>query len=338
MNVVPELRKSLLRAAGRQAAPARSRPRRPRLAGVVLTFGAVTALAVVGVAFVLSGSSGAPPASPPALTGAPAALLAAQRLLTQVQLPRGAVAVASGPRELRSAPQGELPSGSADVYRFFLIRGDPQTILNAVQSLNMKLEQNGGVGIGESSASASGSGSGSHPIFASESTEVSRLGNLRRELQVSAVPARGGRSAVRIDAQAYWVPPRPADTLIPAGIRTIEVHVSGASATSISHGLKTATRLSSGRDVALVVGYLNALPIAPRKPLPSGVPCGNPRIQITFNRADGHPGALAVMHPPCGLIDVWKGHAHTVLTFEAPAAGFNAGTLYRVLVLLAGVP
>jgi hypothetical protein len=338
MNVVPELRKSLVKAAARQAEPASSRRRRPRLAGVVLAVGAATALAVVGVVFVLSGGSSPPTASRPALTGRSAALLAAQRLLVQVKLPAGAAAVASGPRELRSPPQGELPSGAVDVHRFFLVRGDPQTVVNAIQSLNMRLRQNGGVSIGESSASASASGSASRPTFASESAEVSPVGNVRREVQVSAASFRVGRSAVRIDAQAYWSPPRPAYTLIPAGTRTIEVHVSGASATSISQGLKTTTRLSSGREVALVVGFLNALPIAPRKPQASGVSCGNPRIRINFNGAGGRPEALAIVHPPCGLIDVWTGHTHTVLTFDAPVAGFKAGTLYQVLGLLVGVP
>lgn len=343
MNVVPELRRSLLKAAARQAAPATRRRRRPRLPGVVLTLGAVTALAVVGIVFVLSGSSGPPATSPPPPTGRPAALAAAQRLLAQVQLPSGAVAVLSDqsrPRQLGSPPQGVLPSGAVDVHRFFLMAGDPQTIVNAFQRLNRKLEANGGTGVGEAGARASSGGGPSVPTFANQSSEVSPLGQVRRELQVSVAPAHQGQSAIRIDARAYWTPPRPAYTLIPPGVRKIVVRVSGASADAIGHGLKTSTRLSAGHDVSLVVSFLNALVVArrPGNVSPAGQSCAGTRIGMTFYGAGGRSLAAAVMHPPCGLVEVWSGGAHTVLTLDAPALGFTPQTFYRVLVLLAGVP
>src|SRR5579872_2418456 len=89
MNLVPELRESLVKAAAGQAASPR-KIRRPRAAGVLLTVGAVTAVAVVGVVFVLSGTSAPPTAGRPPLAGRPAALVAAQQLMSQVQTPPGA--------------------------------------------------------------------------------------------------------------------------------------------------------------------------------------------------------------------------------------------------------
>jgi hypothetical protein len=308
------------------------------LASLVLTVGAVTAVAVVGVVFVLSGRSTSPTASTPPLTSRAAALSAAEHLMAQVRLPAGAVAMASDqsrPRRLGAPPQGQLPSGSVGFHRFFVVRGDPQSVVSAIERLNTKLEANGGSGTAEASA-GSGSAAYSLPALDEQSNELAPVGRVRRELQVSAATANGGQSAVRIDARAYWTPPRPPDTLIPSDIRSIAVRVSGADPSAISHGLRTSTKLSAHGDVALVVGFFNGLPIV-GKPTPASRSCAGTSIRMNFIGTDGRPKALGVMHPPCGLVDVSIGNAHTVLTIDAPATGFKPTTLYRVLVLLAGV-
>jgi hypothetical protein len=218
------------------------------------------------------------------------------------------------------------------------MRGDPQSVLNAVQRLNVKLEAGGG----PSSSSAQGSSAAGHPTgsqisLASGSSELSPAGLVRRELDVSAATASAGQSAIRIDARAYWTPPRPAYTLIPAGVDTITVRVSGADASAIAHGLKTSTSLSSHNAVALVVGFFNDL--LNTGPPPARFACGSgPRIHTNFIGADGRSLAVAVIVGSCGLVDLRTPAAHTILSLETPAPGITPLMFYRVLRLLVGVP
>jgi hypothetical protein len=341
MTYLPELRESLVKAAGQQSADAR-RVRRGlgrRLPGslgfVGLAVGSVVAIAVAVLALVLAGHKSTSPsrttaAAPTLRVGRAASMAAARSLLVQFRPPAGAVPSASDPApRWLSRPDDATFPGTVDIHRFFRIHGSPDGVMAAIRRSNPMLLR------GESSASSAGQASASggrtaqtETVLTSANYELPADGLVLRQLNIMVATARAGESAVRVDAQALWSPPRPPELLIPDRTTAIVVR-----ATGVSPPAARFNRVDAPRQVALVVRFLNSLPaLAPPHPI-----CGGARIELTFTTHAASPLAVAVLHPSCGLVELaLPGKSSILLTWMTPPAPLRPQLLVAALEALIG--
>jgi hypothetical protein len=207
-------------------------------------------------------------------------------LLSKLVLPAGATQTAHDPGAGRVLAEPALaPDTSAlvDIHRFWRVAGEqPGDVLAWFQAH---------VPAG-SSLTTSGSGSG--PGY-EESVLGYSFPNLAgvitsRELAVSITNARGGGTAIRVDAEdVYWVP-KPKWERIPAGVGLIDVTVQRMNPSSTSH--YTVTDMAK---VTKIVKLVNALP--PGQPGVIACPAdGGPDVTLDFRSASGAtPLATAIV-------------------------------------------
>jgi hypothetical protein len=98
------------------------------------------------------------------------------------------------------------------------------------------------------------------------------------ELLVAVAPAPGG-VAIRVDAEAIWLPQRPPDEQIPAGVTSV-VLVRIADGNTIGAGL----RMTGARRLAAVV---NGLPVLAPEDAHSCPAYVGARDKLTFHGPDG---------------------------------------------------
>lgn len=266
MTYVPELREALVRAAERQARVAKVLPRwRRRLGGLGVALAAVAALAVVAVAS-LQGGSAAPPAAPAVTRPVDKAALAhrtAVQMLAGLKLPPGAVTVSADEsigHRLGAPPNGLQTPNLVDLRRFWRLPGDLQSVSARLQHTAAQLESpRSGVAssMGEATVSAASGGEGGND-WEAMTTGLPPVAGVIRVLQVQVAVARGGGTAVRIDAQSGWFPPRPADDQLHAAIDAVEVLLTSPQRTSM---VRSRT-IRSRPTIAALVAWLNALPFA----------------------------------------------------------------------------
>ncbi|MEA2146650.1 MAG: hypothetical protein QOG59_2237 [Solirubrobacteraceae bacterium] len=328
MTYLPELRESLVKAAERHAempsaAPVAVRSRRARRArrsvGALALMGAsVAALVVAGAVLVLAGHRSPSPATAPAgpVYGDRAAARAvAADLLAAFQAPAGAVPVStdlSRPRNLGS-PNSGLPVASAlDLHRFYRVPGDPQAIMNAITPQRSfpraLLGANGGgsatTGSGSSTASVGGSGGpgGSVIETASMTFPLASIGGIARELQVGVASAGHGMTALRVDAQAWWLVPRPASERIPTSVNAVAVQEIGAIPRA-ARKLHPLNRLVTPAQVRESISLVNSL--GARQPdTRTCVGTQGMAFRLVFLGSGQHPDPVAVIHPNCRLVDL----------------------------------
>ena len=353
MTYLPELRESLVKAARRQAqapvaAPVAARPRRVRrgFGGLVLIGASLAALVVAGAVLVLVGHrSPSPPASPAAAAygSRPAARAAAAAILSAFRAPAGAVAVSSDlsrPRRL-GWPNDGLPVPSAiDLHRFYRVAGDPQAVINAITPRRSFPGALAGaanpysVSEGGSSSSAGSAGPGSSKIVIETATATFPLGSvggIAREVQVGVASAGPGMTALRVDAQAWWLVPRPAGENIPNSVTSILVQRLGR-LPRVAKTLHPIDRLDTPAQVREAVSLLNSL--GARQPS-QGACAGTQglRFRLVFLGSGQHPDPVAVIEPNCGVVTLsLAGRPQPPLSW----AGANFVPLYQFLERLAG--
>jgi hypothetical protein len=128
-------------------------------------------------------------------------------------------------------------------------------------------------------------------------------------LLVETAAARGGGTAIRVDAQVVWRRPRSAAERIPGGVSAITIaerRVTGSSA-----GPWT---VSDRRRVRRIVALVNALPLGPAGPVACPADMG-PYVTLTF-ASGGHGIARAVADGSgCGFVGLTiHGHREPFLT------------------------
>lgn len=355
MTYLPELRESLVKAAERRgealspaAMPTRAHRARRPLGALVLMGASLAALVVAGAVLVLVGHrSPSPPASPAAAPygSRPAARAAAAAILSAFRAPAGAVAVSSDlsrPRRL-GWPNDGLPVPSAiDLHRFYRVAGDPEKVINAItprRSFSGALAGTANpysVSEGGSSSSAGSAGPGSSKIVIETATATFPLGSvggIAREVQVGVASAGPGMTALRVDAQAWWLVPRPAGENVPTNVTSILVQRLGRlpRAAKTLHPLD---RLDTPAQVREAVSLLNSLEVRQ----PSERTCTTTqglRFRLVFLGSGQHPDPVAVIEPNCGVVTLsLAGRPQPPLSW----AGANFVPLYQFLELLAGVP
>jgi hypothetical protein len=356
MSHLPELRASLVRAAHRQAETPEP-PRVPVRAGrpgrsfgaAVLMGASLAALIVAGVVLVLAGHRApAPPlaVSPAAPYGTRAAArTVAAELLAAFKAPAGAAVVSgdlSQPRRL-GYPNSGLPVASAfDLHRFYRVPGDPQTVMNTInpqRSFSAALSgavDGGYYGTGvSSSGSESSSGPGATPVVnaASMTFPLAAVGGIARELQVGVASAGHGMSALRVDAQAWWLVPRPASERIPTNVTSITVQELGP-LPPLARRYRPLTRLVTLPQIRAAVALLNSL--SARQP--TAGPCGGKpafRIRLVFLGTGQRPEPTALIRPGCDVGLSLAGRTQPPLSWSSSSQFVG---VFQLMELLIGAP
>lgn len=219
-----------------------------------------------------------------------AAKRAVPHLLALLHLPPGAVAAATDPsagRLLAAAPTRPATPNLVEAHRFWVVSGDPNTVLTWVDKhppTGSQANQSGAEGTSHG-VTMSWTGFWLGPATAALSY---------RELVVTVARARSGRTAVRGDAQVVWVTVRPGWERVPQSARFVAITARGRSSRSLS---------VAGATARQVVGLVNALPAAQ----PGAFACpadAGPLVSMRFRRARSRPPLAIVNADGSGCGDV----------------------------------
>jgi len=128
-----------------------------------------------------------------------------------------------------------------------------------------------------------------------------------REMVVEVTGAGNGQTAIRVDAQVSWQPPRPATEWVPAATRAVTI----TQLPSLNPHAKrppapvTITDPAVVRRLAALVDGLGLSTIGPGASCPAAFGGG---IRLTFlARAGGAPLAVAQGPAPCGTVQLSVG-------------------------------
>jgi hypothetical protein len=128
-----------------------------------------------------------------------------------------------------------------------------------------------------------------------------------RDLVVEVSGMGNGQTAIRVDAQVSWQPPRPASEQVPSATRVVTI----TQLPSLNPRARrppapvTITRLAVVRRLAALADSLQLSTIGPRASCPAPMGGG---IRLTFlARAGGRPLAVAQGPAPCGTVQFSAG-------------------------------
>jgi hypothetical protein len=128
-----------------------------------------------------------------------------------------------------------------------------------------------------------------------------------RDLVVEVTGAGTGQTAIRVDAQVSWQPPRPASARVPAAARVVTItQLPGPGPRARRPPAPvTITGLALVRRLAALVDNLQLSTIGPDAPCPAALLGG---IRLTFRaRAGGPPLAVAQGPAACGTVQFSAG-------------------------------
>jgi hypothetical protein len=199
--------------------------RKPVSKGLISLFGAlITASSVILVVVATSGAerlaSGA--MQPTAASNRAAARMAAVRLLGALPLPAGATEVGTDPESsswLRSSVSGAPATPDVvDLHRFWRVAGDPKTVIDWIKAHHPAGTTVSTTGIGAQYGT---------PVMWSITLNSPAVPVRISEdgVGVGVTAARGGGTAMRADAFAVWVIPRPAGEVVPSGVHAVAIFV-----------------------------------------------------------------------------------------------------------------
>jgi len=214
----------------------------------------VAAGATVTVAAGLPSRGVSVPAPGSAAANERAADAAARRLLSTLMLPAGATVSASDPSPGRLSVPGFSQASIAlvDLHRFWRVSEGP----SAVSAWVLSHPPAGGSFLG------SGGDGGSGYRVETPAYSFAPVGSalLSRTLAVSVTAARGGGSAVRVDAEVEWLIPRPRSERVPAGVRLVALTDTRV---DVHTGKSTTARIvvTDAARVRRIVGLVDALPL-----------------------------------------------------------------------------
>jgi hypothetical protein len=258
--------------------------------GLILLATAMT----TGCATSVSPSSLAPSPAAGQLTRQQAEAAAAA-LLAEFVPPPGARRLA-GPPNLADGgeqhPESFLVSNSmVDKAAFWAAPGDPQSLLSWEQArLTGKRFTLGDADSG--------------PPSWDREFDLPAAGVLtNRELIVEVVSSGNGHTAIRLDADVAWQPPRPPGNLVPNAARVVTISelASGNPQAKRPPAPVTITDPTvTGRLAALI----DSLPVSPLNDEAVSCPAGIGGLQLAFRTRTGGPVvALAQTDQACGMVD-----------------------------------
>jgi hypothetical protein len=159
---------------------------------------------------------------PTASANRAAAQAAAMHISNEAPVPVGAVEASSDP-EVGSWLKGSVAGAPAtqelvDVHRFWRVPEDPQSVIAWIEAHQPA----------DSTVSSTGYGGqyGVRVMWSVTFAFPAAPGQISQEgLGVAVTAAKGGGTAMRADAFAIWLVPRPAGEVIPAGTKAVKVFV-----------------------------------------------------------------------------------------------------------------
>jgi hypothetical protein len=164
--------------------------------------------------------------------------------------------------------------------------------------------------------------------------QLAPAGSFSRELQVSAVPAPGGGTALRVDAMAWPFVPRPESEHIPTDVSGVSVQIFGARPSKLVHSPGRLT----GADAAETVSVLNGLAVVQ----PPGSGCqetSNFRIHLVFLGTGETPAPTALVRPECGIVELTlRGRPQPRLTLNPATTAAGMLRFVRFMEMLEGLP
>jgi hypothetical protein len=218
----------------------------------------------------------------------------AQRLLGELALPERAVRVNS--EQGLVAPESRPATTQlVDANRYWHLRGEPSTVIAWIEAqspagarLSEHGEASGPGGVGR------WFGAFSFPVDEPEALSS-------EELAFEAIPAEGGGTALRADAQVIWIMPRPSSEHIPAGISAITVRASAGVPTPVS----VSQTISEPAAVQKVITVVEGL-----KPPGGGTtlcPIHLPGFELEFLEAGQPEPVVTLITKPegCGIVEFW---------------------------------
>lgn len=150
-----------------------------------------------------------------------------------------------------------------------------------------------------------------------------------RDLVVGVVAAGGGQTAIRVDAQVAWQPPRPPGERVPAAARVVTIaEVPGP--LPGANRLPAPVTITAAPVVARLAALADSLELSTigDAPCPAGIA---PEVQLTFRaRPGGPPLAVAQGPAPCGTV------LFTVGGRQQPALQIT-GTFVAQVLTIAGL-
>jgi hypothetical protein len=216
-------------------------------------------------------------------------------LLPKVVLPAGAVATAGNPSSNSWLSSPQLASDTpalVDAHRFYRVAGEqPGTVAAWFESH---------APAGSSNVESSSS-SGPRASIRAYGYAFRALADVltSREMVISVTSARGGGSAIRVDAEdIYWVP-RPKWERVPAGVHIIDATIQRSNPTSTSSATVT-----DSATIKRIASLVNALP--PDQPGVEACPGDDgPEITLWFLANDNKSdplGKIVADGSGCGVV------------------------------------
>jgi hypothetical protein len=260
---------------------------------------AAAASAALLAAGVIAASAGTGSSGTAAQNKAAARAVVAFLMRTKVELPPGAVRVHAdaGVGSWLSGPSGVPATPNVvDVHRYWRVPGDFRSVFAWISRHRPP------------GATTSGSGRGAtygrlQMLFVQyEFPGVP--GTISQESVAIAVSAaRGGDTAVRADAWAVWVTPRPAWERVPAGIRSVAVFADRLDGRVFPVGAVTAPG-----QIASLIAYADSRPLLP--PGARSCPIFSSTAVLFDLRFESTPGAspaARIVQDGCAGLSAWIG-------------------------------
>lgn len=241
------------------------------------------------------------PAQRPGASSPPGrALATAERLLASLALPSGTKSVSSDPsagHKLGGGPPTyPLTPELVEAYRFWRVPGDPKSVmawLRAHPPAKSRLSESGTTG--RSGETTSREATFSFPTQPGE-TDLEWL-------EVYAVAARGGGTALRASAIVEWVRPRPKGERIPGGVRSLQVTLEDP-----EHHLSLTRALHAPAAIQRLTTLIEGLQRASRsyglRSQCGAIRFGPAHADLVFRGANGTTIAKVSVRE-CGSTEVW---------------------------------
>jgi len=265
--------------------------------GTTLVMVACTAVAVAGCAATHTATGPGPAASQTAGSPTPRerAVADAAAILKAFAVPPGARRLPQAPDALKTPITTVVSTALVDHVSFWQAPGQPQAVLAWEQAHLPRRFTLGDEDFG--------------PPSWDRTFSLSPVPGMlnERDLVVEVTGAGNGQTAIRVDAQVSWQPPRPASERVPSATRAVTITQLRSLNPHAGHppAPVTITDLAVVRRLAALVDDLQLSTIGPDASCPAALGGG---IKLTFlARAGGAPLAVAQGPAACGTVQFSTG-------------------------------
>jgi hypothetical protein len=178
----------------------------------------------------------------------------AEGLLSDVQLPEGAILESSDPsvgQGLPALPTSQPPARRDEIieHRWWRVPGEPQEVLAWIEAHTPAG--------GSDDTSPGGGPRGFLTVFRFTPREPDAIA--AESLRIDGRPAEGGGTALRLEGEVAWFPLRPASERIPAHVKLIRIVERQKDFTRRAHSFSAAKTVSRPAVVRHLIAAIEAL-------------------------------------------------------------------------------